>query len=74
MDPDVRLFSSALHTWARDNVEGVNERAEIRADQCANLQQNNKLFLGPSLAPVIIFGNVVTEQYLPWRCQTMQVS
>jgi len=30
MDPDVRLFSSALHTWARDNVEGVNERAEIR--------------------------------------------
>ena len=24
-------------TLARDNVEGVNERAEIRADQCANL-------------------------------------
>jgi len=27
-----------------------------------------------SLAAVIIFGNVVTGQYLPWRRQTMQVS
>jgi len=38
------------------------------------MRQNNELFLDTYLASAIIFGNVVTEQYLPWRRKTMQVS